>query len=159
MAEIGCWYGRTTSLLLAASEQQLSLHCVDTFAGSEEHQQELQGKTYRADFEKNISQYRGNRCFVVQDYSHQAAKNYADNSFDYVWIDAAHDYDNVKRDIQSWYPKLKSGGIMFGHDYPEPTDANGGFEELTKAVNENVRDDPRFGEFGWFCGVWGARKL
>jgi predicted TIM-barrel fold metal-dependent hydrolase len=95
----------------------------------------------------------------MEGFSHEIAALYPDRFFDYVWIDAAHDYENVKRDIESWYPKLKSGGVLFGHDYPEPTDPNGGFEELTKAVNETVRDDRRFGEFGWFCGVWGARKL
>jgi predicted O-methyltransferase YrrM len=159
MAEVGCWYGRTTVLLLAASEPALQLHCVDTFRGSEEHQEELKGKTYREDFERNIASLRGQRGYVMEGFSHEIAALYPDRFFDYVWIDAAHDYENVKRDIESWYPKLKSGGVLFGHDYPEPTDPNGGFEELTKAVNETVRDDRRFGEFGWFCGVWGARKL
>jgi hypothetical protein len=32
-----------------------------------------------------------------------------------VFIDAAHDYDNVKADILAWYPKCK--GVIAGHDY------------------------------------------
>jgi hypothetical protein len=65
---------------------------------------------------------------------------------------------NVKIDIMSWLPKLKSGGIMLGHDYPSPTDPNGGFEELAACVNQHVRDSDKFTDFGYFCGIWGAIK-
>ena len=36
---------------------------------------------------------------------------------DFVFLDAAHDYENVKEDILSWYPKVKVGGWLTGHDY------------------------------------------
>jgi hypothetical protein len=48
----------------------------------------------------------------------EAAETYLDNSLDFVFIDAAHDYDSVKQDIISWLPKVKKGGIISGHDYP-----------------------------------------
>lgn len=157
MAEIGCWFGRTTSVLLAAAEPDLRLYCVDTFRGSEEHQDELKGKYFRADFDANLTQFAG-RYEVREGFSHEIAASFQDGELDHVWIDASHDYKNVKLDIASWLPKLKSSGIMLGHDYPEPSDPNGGFEELTKAVNESVRDSADFKDFGWACGIWGAVK-
>jgi len=157
MVEVGCWFGRTSSVLLFSSDD-LKLFCVDTFRGSEEHQSELQGRYFREDFEKTLAPYRG-RYVIHEGMSHEVAVQFEDNSLDYVWIDASHDYLNVKRDVEVWTPKLKLGGLLLGHDYPEPTDPNGGFEELTRAVNETVRDSSLFSDFGYFCGIWGARKL
>lgn len=36
---------------------------------------------------------------------------------DLVFVDAQHDYDEIVVDINFWRPKLRSGGIMAGHDY------------------------------------------
>lgn len=47
-----------------------------------------------------------------------AAKTYSDESLDVVFIDAGHSYEAVKADILAWYPKVKRGGYIAGHDYP-----------------------------------------
>lgn len=49
--------------------------------------------------------------------STDAAKKLKDNYFDYVYLDARHDYCAVKEDIEHYYPKLRPGGILGGHDY------------------------------------------
>ena len=36
---------------------------------------------------------------------------------DFVYIDAEHSYDAVKKDIALWYPKVKKGGVIGGHDF------------------------------------------
>ena len=48
-------------------------------------------------------------------------KDFEDKYFDYVYIDSNHSYECVKRDINQWYPKIKEGGIIAGHDYCKRT--------------------------------------
>jgi len=57
------------------------------------------------------------RVLIHRDYSTNAVKDYADDYFDFVYIDASHAYKNVKVDINDWWPKVKIGGIIGGHDY------------------------------------------
>ena len=57
----------------------------------------------------------------IKGISWEAAKLYSDNSLDFVFIDAGHEYDSVIKDIKSWYPKVKTGGVIAGHDYTQPT--------------------------------------
>lgn len=40
-----------------------------------------------------------------------------DGSVDLVYVDARHDYCGVLADVRGWWPKLRPGGIMAGHDY------------------------------------------
>ena len=49
--------------------------------------------------------------------SEEASKHFENESLDFVFIDGLHDYESVKNDISYWYPKVKVGGIISGHDY------------------------------------------
>ncbi|HEV7223844.1 MAG TPA: class I SAM-dependent methyltransferase [Pirellulales bacterium] len=44
-----------------------------------------------------------------------AAERFDD--LDFAFIDAAHDYQSVLADRQAWWPKIKKGGILAGHDF------------------------------------------
>ena len=37
--------------------------------------------------------------------------------WDFVYIDAAHDERSVMADLEAWYPLVRPGGILAGHDY------------------------------------------
>ena len=37
-----------------------------------------------------------------------------------MFIDAAHEYEDVKQDALLWYPKIRQGGYMLGHDINPP---------------------------------------
>lgn len=54
---------------------------------------------------------------LINDRSMQAVKKFADESLDFVYIDANHSYIYVKEDIRKWSKKVKKGGIVSGHDY------------------------------------------
>jgi hypothetical protein len=46
----------------------------------------------------------------------EASKLIPDGSLDFVYIDANHSYDSVQKDIDAWLPKVKTGGVLGGHD-------------------------------------------
>lgn len=62
--------------------------------------------------------------------SEQAAATVADASQDFVFIDADHRYEAVKRDIELWLPKVRHGGLIAGHDF------TAGWPGVQKAVVE-----------------------
>lgn len=56
---------------------------------------------------------------IVRNFSYEASFTFPDNYFDFIYIDAAHDYESMVVDLNAWWPKLKPGGIFSGHDYIE----------------------------------------
>lgn len=66
----------------------------------------------------------------------EAAKLFTDGSLDVVFIDAAHVYEEVKRDIFSWVKKVRPGGYLSGHDYKP----DGKYFDLPKAVREATKE-------------------
>jgi hypothetical protein len=58
---------------------------------------------------------------IIRKPSVEAAKDFADGSLDFVYIDGLHFYEDVKNDIKAWLPKVRKGGMIGGHDYYEDT--------------------------------------
>lgn len=52
------------------------------------------------------------------------AAQFADESLDFVYIDAGHSYQEVKADYEAWYPKVRNGGVISGHDYAPESNKN-----------------------------------
>lgn len=57
------------------------------------------------------------RVIIIRDFSKNAVDQFADESLDWVYIDANHGYEAAKEDLEIWWPKVKRGGILSGHDY------------------------------------------
>lgn len=146
MVEVGCWKGRSAAFLLvelANAGVNPSFFCVDTWDGSPEH---LDENSQHYEPEIQIENWLYNKFLEnmkpledlytpIRKASVEAAKTFADNSLDFVFIDASHDYDNVMDDLNAWYPKMKkckscghSDAIFAGHDFP--------FGGVSKAVIE-----------------------
>jgi len=62
----------------------------------------------------------GERSTIWRLTSSAASERVGGGELDFAYIDALHDYDSVKLDLACWYPKVRPGGILAGHDYPEP---------------------------------------
>lgn len=55
------------------------------------------------------------RVVVLKSFSEPAAEMFADQYFDWLYIDANH--LRTDKDIAAWFPKIKPGGWLSGHDY------------------------------------------
>jgi tetratricopeptide (TPR) repeat protein len=67
----------------------------------------------------------------------KAADMFRDGYFDWIYIDADHSFEGCQRDLNAWYPKLRSGGIFAGHDYVDESSYIGNFG-VKSAVDEFV---------------------
>jgi len=54
---------------------------------------------------------------IVRKTSMEAVREFADEKLDFVYIDGFHDFDWVMPDIIFLAQKVRSGGIVAGHDY------------------------------------------
>lgn len=120
-AEIGCWVGRAVSFLaveLINQNKNPTILCIDTWRGSPEHfaEKEILNNTLIEDFYNNTKPVR-EYLIPMCGGSVEMAGLVADNSLDGAFIDAEHTYESVKADIMAWLPKIKTGGILAGHDY------------------------------------------
>jgi hypothetical protein len=61
--------------------------------------------------------YHEGRYELIRGYSVQVAAQLPDDSLDFVYLDARHDYESVLEDLAAWYPKVRSGGLFGGHDF------------------------------------------
>ena len=116
ICEIGSWKGRS-SCAFAANTLGI-VFCVDVWQGSLENDFRIEdpNNPFIYDFMSNTSRY-GN-LVMVRKPSLEAAQILGTFClFDAIFIDAGHRYEACRADILAWRPLLKSGGILFGHDY------------------------------------------
>jgi len=78
--------------------------------------------------------------FVMR--STDASKLLEDGHFDYIYVDARHDYCAVMEDMDAYWPKLKPGGIMAGHDFVDAeyaTNRLGAVEDWSKCEDGSLQ--------------------
>ena len=76
---------------------------------------------------------------VIQERSERAARLFDDNSLDWIYLDANHEYSHVLRDLTAWVPKVKAGGVVAGHDFLDDVLTIRGVQTVfgvKRAVNE-----------------------
>lgn len=59
----------------------------------------------------------GNRVEIIRAFSLIAAPRFAEHSLDFVYIDAAHDFNSTMADLLAWWPAIRVGGVMCGDDF------------------------------------------
>jgi hypothetical protein len=78
---------------------------------------------------RRLAQF-GSRFVLLRMTSAEAAETITE-FLDFIYIDADHSYEGVKADLRHWAPKVRSGGIISGHDYGHPN-----FPGVKNAVDE-----------------------
>ena len=83
-------------------------------------------------FETEISD---GKVVMHRGWSWEELNKLPDETFDWIYIDANHSYESVRKDLLAARPKLKPQGIISGHDYVKWSSQTGRFG-VVEAVNE-----------------------
>lgn len=114
--EIGVEQGKFAEVLCQANPTG-HLTCVDawqTYGGYREHVTQSKLDGFFALTKERLQAYD---VSYLRMFSVEAAKMVPDNSLDFVFIDGNHTLEHVIADLSAWTPKVKSGGIISGHDF------------------------------------------
>jgi hypothetical protein len=154
--EVGTFLGKSAMYMMEKikeSQKNIKFYCVDLFTITPDHgdgempdgqnariwQNENGGKDalYNS-FLHNINNSIAKDCLAghYRCDSADGAKYFEDQSVDFCFIDASHLYENVYKDLNAWLPKIKSGGILAGHDF----DFHGN-NGVGKAVNQFCQEN------------------
>lgn len=121
--EVGAWKGRSTAYLaveIINSGKRITFDVVDHWQGSKERAhladpEIINGTLFRA-FLHNIAPV-ADRIRILQMDSAEAARRFANESIDFCFLDGAHDYESVRRDLDAWLPKMKQQSTIAGDDW------------------------------------------
>ena len=128
--EIGSYLGSSSCFIasgIQSAGNAATLFCVDTWAN--DAMSEGKRDTY-SEFLENTASFQ-NQIVPLRGKSEEIAKSF-DKKIDFLFIDAGHEYDDVKADVKAWFPKLKPGALVIFHDI-------GWAEGVQRAVDEYVR--------------------
>lgn len=137
ICEVGCLLGELTLEFAKIAEE---VHAIDSFES--EYDVTDPFSFYDMDlvaneFYNNIEDSKYNeKIYVYEDYSSKVVNNFEGAFFDYVHIDANHQYDFVLEDIILWSPKIKPTGYIGGSKYDDKK-----YNGIFKAVNEVFGSD------------------
>ena len=99
----------------------IELHLVDIFEGYTHSGDKDGGNIVYSDlndsYNKLLKKYSSHNVLIHKGLSKNILSTFPDNYFDFIYIDASHDYVSVKEDLELSYLKVKKGGIIGGHDY------------------------------------------
>ena len=126
LCEIGCHSGVSTELFAFMCGKVVGIDFKTTEA-----------------LDKVVSRY--DNLKFIQGRSEEVVSQFEDEEFDAVYIDANHDYENVKQDILLWSPKVRKEGFICGHDYMDDT--------LESKIKLNAHTWRKMGRGGVRCAV------
>lgn len=126
-AEIGVLEGHYSEILFK-NITDLHLLCIDNWKNIANRE------AIREAAQERLSNYK---AVIIHKHSMDALANVQDNSLDFVYIDANHQYHSVMNDIKGWTKKVRPGGIVSGDDYYEIPGSKWG---VIPAVNDYVKE-------------------
>lgn len=150
IVEIGSWKGKSASYMaveIINSGKNIKFDCIDQWDKFDplyySNDEYVKKNAIYELFLSNIEPVK-NIINPIKRESIEASKLYRDKAIDVVFIDACHDYECVKNDINAWLPKIKNGGILSGHDYNQ--------DSVKRAVKEILSNyDILEQELSWYC--------
>ena len=143
IVEIGLGNGLTAKTILSAlvPSYPFVYYGIDPYKEYEEYTGDINSTPHRLIknknlAENNLSSFRKGRFVHFKMKSPVASFKFMKNTIDLVFIDGNHSYEYVKSDLEKYYPKVRTNGIIAIHDYDHPYHTS--FPGVKKAVDEFV---------------------
>lgn len=118
-AEIGVDRGYFSEILCKANPK-LHLYCVDSWKYDcfpKGNPYRLKQEYFDQCYKEAVERLAPYNTIIIKKTSMDALEDFEDNSLDFVYIDANHDFLNFTKDLHHWIKKVRFGGIVSGHDY------------------------------------------
>ncbi|MGH2787268.1 MAG: class I SAM-dependent methyltransferase [Actinomycetota bacterium] len=147
-AEVGVWKGDLSAEILGVVRPK-KLHLIDPwmfvnderfadawYGGAVSRDQRDMDLIYEGVTQRFSTEIEQGTVEVHRRASADSTHLFADEYFDWVYIDGNHLYEAVKEDLEGFLPKLKKGGLLAGDDYTSGGWWDGG---VKRAVDEFIR--------------------
>jgi len=137
--EVGTHMGKFAFQLMSQWNGE-RLYCVDPYLDYREMPRRGKRGIHYKYAVKLLSRFNKGRERVtfIKDTSQNAVERFADNSLDFVYVDG--DHTQVEQDLTLWWPKVKLGGILAGHDFRSATKPGKGADRfVAPAASELAR--------------------
>lgn len=151
--EIGSFLGHSTALLATELKKRgkvVTYYVVDPWKAEYFDENDIrvalgESGSYLDVVEKGLSDLGVLDCVkLIPCTSAEASIILSETSFDFIFVDGNHTYEGVKLDIQTWYPKLKVGGLIAGDDIL--------FDSVRRAVRDTIGEfEERKCQNGYAC--------
>ena len=112
--EIGVYKGEFTEKLCKAGLKVYGIDPYITYKNYRKHSKEID---YEIMYNGAKELEKKHDCTIIRKTSMDALEDFEDESLDFVYIDGNHSIPYITQDIYEWSRKIKSGGIVSGHDY------------------------------------------
>ena len=140
--DVGTFLGASAEVFALNSPEGARVFTVDTFEGGYLGPAcDLDGLTAFSYAAGRLRDHHGRKVSMMVANSADVARVFAPSVADMVFIDAAHDYENVLIDINLWWPVVKPGGILAGHDYDKIARGISTQEEFNTLVEEHYEEE------------------
>jgi hypothetical protein len=127
--EIGTYEGENAYNILKHLSIE-HLYCIDPYSKYNEYIDSLDVNAAFETAKKRLSKFTSKVTFIVE--KSEDAIDKIPPLVDFVYIDGNHLYDYVRRDIELYYPRVKCGGVIGGHDI--------WMDDVNRAVFEFARE-------------------
>ena len=149
-AEVGVYDGRLSQYLLRQNIN-LTLLMVDRWAAvPPDHRYAQSGSKiamhtpegWKDTIRKALSAvaFAFGRYIPIRGESVEIATHLPPAFLDFVFVDADHCYEGVKEDLAAWWPLVRPGGFIGGHDWDHPEDHIGGAPGKQWGVRQAVEE-------------------
>lgn len=146
--ELGTWMGASAIPVARAIRRWGgTLTCVDTWAGTVDGQSLYRAPWMLASCARNMLEAGVSATIRLIPAPTLDAVTWWTEPIDYLYVDAAHDYDSVRADLDAWGPHVRPGGLLLGDDYgndmyPGVKEAWDEYEQLHGLTLTRYQSDP-----------------